>query len=755
MKLDGQWKLFYYQNGEYDISSVSELVEKGVPHISATVPGNVELDLIREGLLPEDIFRGTKITEAEKYELYDWWYLTKFTPEAPAADEEIILCFEGVDCFADYFINGKKIGFSDNALIAHEFAVTDYLKYGADNILAVHIKPSTVEEAKKDTDLNTAFYDWHFRTKSVYVRKPPHAFGWDIMPRAESAGLWRSVELKYLKKTRFTQLFLAPRLFNFEKNFAVYQLCFKANLPTEYLSSHMTINIHGKCGDKEFDETRPMLFNSGSFDFKITEPELWWPRPYGEAKLYDCTVTLSFGDKVLCRDSLRFGIRKAELVRTDTTDEEKNGKFEFHINGKKILCIGTNWVPLDVYHSRDKQRYAPALELLKDVGSNMVRCWGGNVYEDHEFFDFCDENGIMVWQDFGMACHMYPQDEDFLKRMDTEVSAVIRKLRQHPSIVVWAGDNECDQIWSGNNLSADKYNKITREVIPMAVLRNDCGRPYLPSSPYVSDEAMKKGLKYLPEDHLWDPKDYYKNDHYRNSLALFISETGYHGCPAKKSLEKFIEPEYLWPCNNNPQWNFHSTDQNNSDFRTRLMPAQVKVLFGEIPDNIDEFVAASQISQAEGNKFFIERVRSDMEHMGGILWWNLLDGWPQMSDAVVDYYFEKKLSYHYIKRISKPFILLVNENGDLVSSNMTFEEKKGSCSVTDVESGKFLFEGEFSTAPNSNENICRLDFDKDTKGMVVIKWECDGKKGLNTYLYGKPAYSLSKYKEWIKKSGNI
>ena len=247
---------------------------------------------------------------------------------------------------------------------------------------------------------------------------------------------------------------------------------------------------------------------------------------------------------------MSFGIRDVELEREDPLDGKK-GQFRFLINGVEVMCKGSNWVPLDAFHSRDAERYDEALALFKDVGCNIIRCWGGNVYEDHKFFDYCDRNGIMVWQDFAMACASYPEDERFQKLMAEEVKAVARKLRSHPSLIVWSGDNEVD---SGAQFHWDPdENSITRRVIPHVLHQHDWGRPYLPSSPYITHamdaagECSQRHGSHLVEDHLWGPRDYHKSDFYANNLAHFVSETGYHGCPSLESIKKFITPEKVWP----------------------------------------------------------------------------------------------------------------------------------------------------------------------------------------------------------------
>ncbi len=231
------------------------------------------------------------------------------------------------------------------------------------------------------------------------------------------------------------------------------------------------------------------------------------------------------------------------------------------VNGERIFILGTNWVPLDAYHARDRERLDRAVEMVVDLGCNLVRCWGGNVYEDDRFFDLCDEAGILVWQDFAMACAVYPQDDAFGARLRDEVRAVVRRLRQHPSLALWAGDNECDEtwVWTGGRRRDPNRNVLTRSVIPGVLREEDPSRPYLPSSPYVDDVAFASGRRLLPEDHLWGPRDDYKGAFYTESVCHFVSEIGFQGCPGVESLERYLTPGERWPFGGSEEWRLHST----------------------------------------------------------------------------------------------------------------------------------------------------------------------------------------------------
>ena len=448
---------------------------------------------------------------------------------------------------------------------------------------------------------------------------------------------------------------------------------------------------------------------------------------------------------------------------------DERGKFCFVVNGEKIFVRGTNWVPLDALHSRDAAQYESAIKLVTDANCNMIRCWGGNVYEDTRFFDLCDENGIMVWQDFAMGCAFYPQRDDFLDQFREEVTSVVLKLRNHASLALWAGNNEDDAnlFWSRLqpfHLDPNR-DQVSRHVIPEVLYEFDGTRPYLPSSPYYSEAVWEKGSleQYLPENHLWGPRGYYKDKFYTTAPCTFVSEIGYHGCPNRSSLEKMMTAEGLYPWTEGRQWNDEWITKSTRRFvawgptmdRNNLMLNQVNILFGSVPDDLDEFVFASQSVQAEAMKYFVEMWRGRKFERTGIIWWNVRDGWPIISDAVVDYYGSKKLAYYFLSNVQKNVCVFVNDPVDgaypLVAVNDTRHPAEGTVTVTDVATGREVFKGSYRVGANGRETIARLPV-LEGQGMLLIRYEADGERFGNHYLYGEPPYDLKEYRNWLDKT---
>lgn len=750
ISLDGTWTLYFTDERQQAPQTPEELLALGAPCIPAQVPGNVELDLSRAGMLPEDLFQGMNPRKAEAFEPFGWWYAQEFPAPESAPGERVFLRLDGVDCLAEYFLNGERIGASENAFMPHEFDVTDRLR--PQNALWVHIRSALLEQLSQPY-AQYLLTGWHI-DGGASLRKPAHSFGWDIFPRAVTAGLWKSVCLAVRDAYAFAELGYRVRFDRVQT--PSLEFYFSVEAPLEKLAGQsLSVRVAGRCGADSsfFGQCALDRAKVGRIACAVENPKLWWPYGYGEANVYDAVAELLDGETVVARRELNVGLRQ---IRLKQSEEPERLQFQFEVNGVDVFCRGSNWVPLSAYHSLDRDRYARALALVTDIGCNMLRIWGGGVYEQECFYDYCDRHGILVWQDFMMACQMCPLDDAFRKNLEAEVVWAVRTLRHHPCIALWAGDNEIDECLSSSGRDPS-MNRITREWIPQLLAQHDAYRPYLPSSPYISGAgyaALQEGRNHIPERHLWGARDYYKADYYANSTACFVSETGYHGCPAPESVRQIVDEDCVWPWSNE-QWTLHSSDQRGDDARVRLMADQITQLFAFEPQSLEDFSLASQISQAEAKKFFIERVRAGRPARSGVLWWNLLDGWPQMSDAVVDYFFRKKLAYAYIRRAQAPFALLLGEmrdwNHTLLAANDTLETVRGACTVSDIETGAVLWEGDFLAPPNRTTPLADLRMFYSEQRMLLIRWTANGKRGFNHYLCGMPPFSFAKYKLWLAK----
>ncbi|MBO4367658.1 MAG: glycoside hydrolase family 2 [Clostridia bacterium] len=753
MDLGGKWLLYYAPETAWIKGGMA--FPEDAPCIEAQVPGNVELDLYRAGLEPDPFF-GTNLYLYRKYEFYMWRYVRRFAVPAGFAPEEAVLRFGGINTYAKVYLNGCQVGEADNSLTEWEFEVSEHLKRGEENKLEVVIRSAANRAREEDYPVSVSGCEGN--DEYVWQRKPAHSFGWDIMPRFPSAGLWRGVALEERSRKRITQAYYATVDVTSEGT-AVLSCKWRFTTDEGLLEGYV-MKLSGKCVTEEsngegtrFFAEKQVLFPAGEFVIRIPSVRLWYPKGYGRADLYEAKLELYKDGVCIDTRTETIGLRKAELIHRMLPGDE--GEFRIRVNGKDIFAKGSNWVPLDAFHSRDPERLAKAHELLRDAGCNIVRCWGGNVYEDHAFFDLCDRAGIMVWQDFSMACAVYPQEERFYRMIGNEAVSVVRKLRNHPSILLWAGDNEVDEGltakgWADTNV----YNAVTREVLPEVVRREDPFRTYLPSSPYIDNGIARYDV---PEQHNWGARAWYKSEFYKDTKAHFISECGYHGCPAPASLARFLSADKLWPMGND-EWLAHNTEYALSPRhydRNKLMSDQVDILFGSGERTLEEFSFLSQVSQAEAKKFFIERARIKKWRRTGIIWWNLLDGWPQISDAVVDYYYTKKRAYDVIRRSMRDVCMAMDElsdwNRDVWLLNDGIFEGEVTWRVYDGDTGETLSEGTSALKPNENTKAATMRVDPGEKRLYLMEYSYNGETFGNHYLAGFPTFDAAKIHEWAEK----
>ncbi len=750
MSLDGAWSLSYrlqQEGGEWKT-------------ISATVPGDALIDLERAGVIPDPMV-GTNAWGLFRYEQMEWKYARNFPAPALKPGETARLRFEGVDTRAAYFLNGERIGASENMFVPQTFDVTGRL--APTNRLEVLIRSPLGlpllgvlgRSRVGGTDVET-------------VRKAQHSFGWDIMPRLVSPGIWRSVTLDVLPPERFGDVHWFVMNVNANARTALVRVDCQILAPWRHLHAstlRLTLSRNGKVAARtehvvRFFQTRDNMY--------VRNAALWWPRGTGrEPSLYDATAELLDGEgRVLARDERKIGLRTVRLERADWYSPENPGTFRFLINGEPTFVKGTDWSPMDALHSRDAQHLPKCLAMVEDLNCNMIRVWGGGVYEPDAFFDFCDEKGVMVWQDFMMGNVSPPQDEDFARVIYDEAKQVVVRFRSHPSIVLWNANNEIDRSTAsvmGPYAPDPNLERISRDILPRVLRDFDPMRPYIPSSPYWTPDVVA-GKAKLSQEHLWGPRErWFKDAYWTNAPTTFVSEMGCHGCPSLESLKKMMTKEgvYPWPDPSDPfhfndEWCCKST-QAYPDYprgmghgRNSLMPRQVKTMFGSVPRDVAAFVDQSQIYQAEAVKYWIEMFRSRKGRTWGIMWWNLRDGWPIISDGIVDYYYNRKRAYDAIKSVQGDQLVLLDDAHRLIAVNDTLAPVSGKVKAVDVASGKTLFDGACNIPANGKMTVTDA-LPLSGQGMLKIVYTFGGVERVNRALYGEPPFRYSDYLEWQRK----
>ncbi|HID90899.1 TPA: hypothetical protein EYP44_02960, partial [Candidatus Bathyarchaeota archaeon] len=330
--------------------------------------------------------------------------------------------------------------------------------------------------------------------------------------------------------------------------------------------------------------------------------------------------------------------------------------FNFIINGKRVFARGANWVPADAFPSRvTAERYRKLLEMARRSNMNMLRVWGGGIYESDVFYDLCDRLGIMVWQEFMFACAPYPQNERFLRGVEEEARAVVRRLRNHPSIVIWCGDNEVDWSYTWWGRSDWAQNRINRAVLKNVVEELDPTRPYMPSSPFSPDPAADPNSPDQGDRHNWDVwhgKQPYRA--YARDRARFCSEFGMQASPAAETMREVIPPEqWSWPPGDS--WAHHNLDlQKLSPYMEEFGGAQC----------VEDFIRLSQLTQATVLKFAIEHFRRSKFACGGCMFWQFNEPWPTVCWSVVDYFGRPKMGYYYVKRAYSNVLVSLKEEGE-------------------------------------------------------------------------------------------
>lgn len=670
ISLNGNYKLYITdgKNSDFDGVGFDGLGEV----VDAIVPGNAELDLMRANMLP-DLYFADNIRKAEFLESKDFVYVKDFEFNSDN-DRHRELVFKGVDTIAEYYLNGVKIGESENAFVEYVFSVDNVLKNGS-NRLVVHIF-SSVNRAKKYeyTPLNIGIYDGCY--ESLNIRKPASSFGWDILPRAVSAGIFRDVYIQEYSSVEITDVYVATN--RLVDNLAILTVSVNARVADEF-SGKLTLKITGKCKDSEFSKICPFTFTSKTVFPYVENPVLWYPCGYGSPDLYDVTVELVADGKVLAQKSIRFGIRSVDVRYTEEIGED--GNFQIFVNNELIKVKGVNHTPIDVYHSKDKEKYADIVDGIKNMNCNFVRVWGGGIYEDDEFYSLCDEKGVMVWHDFMLACHMYPQTKEFLDKISFECKNVVGRLRNHPSIIAWCGSNETDWMYTCIGLNPND-DKITRVVMKDVLSAVDPFRPFFPTTPYFSNEFIKKrgGVFYvdlaeiterrrpLPEEHYW----WHRNDFLKfiDQNHKFIMEIGFGGCNPPEELNKYLPKG--WKFKDDKYWVCHSYP--TEDGRT----TGLDYLFDGVGDGDEELVSASRAYQAEAYKYVVERSRI-RPYFNGICLWNYRDGFPIFSSAFVGYDGDKRPAYFAVKNSYEPVQCIMKyENGKVevyIVNDTPFEGK--------------------------------------------------------------------------------
>jgi beta-mannosidase len=657
--LNGTWKLEGFEPGRGAAEGAHrpDFADGGWTPI--TVPGDVHRALVAAGKLPEP-FDDMNVEQCRWVEGKEWWYRHAFDCPADLDGPAELVC-EGLDTYATVWLNGVQVGECANMLIPHVFDCGQALRPGRQNVVAVRFDPTTAMAEKHRADhLWSAFY-----AHRPWVRKAQMNFGWDWGPRLVTVGIWRGMSLRRRRDPRLSSPYVRCHALSDEGAVAVAGAEIEGT-DTHGLRLHVTLDD----GERAFSASAQVVGERAETRLVVPEPRLWWPHTHGEPALHTATLELRRGEAILDQASVRTGLRLIEVVQAP--DAEGPGKgFAVHVNGVPVFCKGADWIPVDSFiGAAPPERYRRLVEMARDAHMNMLRVWGGGVYEHDAFYDACDEMGVMVWQDFMFSCAAYPDDDpDFRHAVEVEADAVLRRLRNRPSIALWCGNNENDWIDDMQHPAdpgAPFYGRrIYHEILPAACARLDPTRLYWPSSPYGGNDHNSE----LEGDrHNWQvwagmslPRRFGQQlpggttpesvsfRHYARDRCRFCSEFGIHGSPILSTLSRHIPEGDL-------QYNSEQFLYRIKDFDTERKDRMMAAHSG-LPRDLDDYVIRSMLTQAEGLRFGIEHYRRNMPHCMGALFWQLHDCWPGISWSVIDYYLNPKAAYHYVRRAMAPVIL--------------------------------------------------------------------------------------------------
>ena len=659
------------QNISVELSSEWRFRKAGdAEWMNAKVPGTVHTDLLLNKKIPDPFF-GDNEKKLQWIDTCEWEYETWFNVnDSVLQRNHAELVFEGLDTYAKVFLNDRLMLSADNMFRTWIVDCKKYLLKERNHLL-IRFEPASIKgkaEAKKMPFTLPG-------DEKVYTRKAQYQYGWDWGPRFVTCGIWRSVKINFWNSFRLNDVHVTTE----QLTDSVAHLIAEVNLTVEKATSvFFKVVVENQSRDSfYFDRTIKPDEKISNLLFDIKKPKRWWSNGLGDASVYRISVraTDPFGQSQ--ERSVSTGLRTIQLIQ----ESDARGKsFYFKLNGIPVFMKGANWIPADNFLPRvTKEKYRQLLFDARNANMNMLRVWGGGVYEDDSFYDLCDSLGILVWQDFMFACAMYPGDTPFLENVGEEISENIIRLRNHPCIALWCGNNEIDEGWKNWGWQKQfrysekdsatiwkNYLKLFHEAIPQKIIQLDPARTYWESSPSIGwghQESLLQG-----DSHYWgvwwglEPFETYLK-----KTGRFMSEYGFQGMPSMRSIESFTS---------SGERNLKSAEIKNH----QKHPTGFETIdhymndWYKNPKDFDSYVYVSQLLQAEGMIAAIEAHRSAKPYCMGTLYWQLNDCWPVTSWSSIDHSGSWKALHYAVRESYKKYVITVVDTAQFFNVRITSDD---------------------------------------------------------------------------------
>ena len=622
-------------NGTWELS-----VANG-PWYRGNVPGSVYSILLENKAIEDPYYRMNEL-DALKLMDNDFDFRRTFTvtPELLACKQLLLRC-EGLDTLCEVFVNGISVGKANNFHRTWEFDVTRAVKEG-ENLLTIHIA-SPVRYIKQQDAVYHVGGSKHAMRGFPHLRKPHCMFGWDWGPRLPDAGIWRDIMLLGINSSRITDL----RIHQDHQDGQVAVTVTVSQTETAQASITLTAP----------DGSAYQLENGKPF--VVPNAQLWWPNGYGAQPLYHVRAELVENGHTVDAQERRIGLRTMTIRREK---DQWGESFAHCVNGVDVFAMGADYIPEDNVFSRiTPQRTRRLLEQCKQAHFNAIRVWGGGYYPDDWFYDACDELGLIVWQDLMFCCANYPLDYDFEDNITHEIEDNVRRLRHHPSLGLWCGNNEMEMFeiqyeYDGTEVTKAIYIRMYEHIIPHILHREDPDTFYWPASPSSGGSFVEPNAADRGDVHYWEVwHGAVPFSEYRKYFFRYASEFGFQSFPVQRTVESFTLPE-----DRNIFSRVMEMHQRNEGANGRIMNYLSKTFL--YPTDFNVLLYASQLLQGEAIKYGVEHWRRNRGRCMGAIYWQLNDIWPVASWSSVDYYGRWKALHYYAKRFFAPVMISCSES---------------------------------------------------------------------------------------------